>query len=189
MIDIPKNAPRKKTAANSPDNRERLVKRVLDAFAAGRNSVTLGGGGGNGVSVEEARAVGKLFADKDYFASLVYSVDGKFRGLVVSTSQLTGYAAPAAAPTRTAPLMVRNPEAECDADDAPACIEPDVFSYNGEAVTLVSDPGKPYAIYRRDYPHKPKWIVADRNHRVIALLPWRVHAQTVADELNLLAAK
>ena len=80
MIDIPKNAPRKKTAANSPDNRERLVKRVLDAFAAGRNSVTLGGGGGNGVSVEEARAVGKLFADKDYFASLVYSVDGKFRG-------------------------------------------------------------------------------------------------------------
>ena len=58
-----------------------------------------------------------------------------------------------------------------------------------QEAALAADPGKPYAIYRRDYPHKPKWIVADRNHRVIALLPWRVHAQTVADELNLLAAK
>jgi hypothetical protein len=190
MINIPKNTPRRK-AAQSTDNRDRLVKRVLDAFASGRASVALGGGGGNGVTEEEARAIGKLFTDKDYFASLVYSVDCKFRNLVVSTTQLN-----AATPSRPIKTSIpSNEEPECDAwtsytaDDAAGGVEPDVFSFNGEAVTLVSDPNRPYAMYRREYPHKPKWIVADRNHRVIALLPWRAHAQTVVDELNALAAK
>ena len=119
---------------------------------------------------------------------------------MVSTTQLNSYAAPTEAPRK--PIQPDLPScaapecdtwtyrtADMDGEATPASIDPDVFSFNGEAVTLASDPGKPYAIYRRDYPHKPKWIVADASHRVIALLLWRTHAQAVADELNALAAK
>lgn len=205
MIQIPKNTRRATAAGAKPDaaKRDRLVKRVLDAFAKGQPSCFLGGGGANGITENEGRQIGRLFVDKDYFASLLYSVDGRFRGLSVSTAQIGSFASPVesagtACLSKLGPATQGEPapEPECDvwthlpeAEDPGGEISPDMFSFNGEAVVLVSDPGKPYAIYRRAYPHKPKWIVADSSHRILCLLPWRSHAQIVCDELNTLAAK
>lgn len=80
------------------------------------------------------------------------------------------------------------PEAEPHEVPCDARVEPDIFNFNGESVVAASDPDKPYALYRRVYPHKPKWIVADSTHRVICMCLWRSHAQATVDELNALAA-
>ena len=186
MINIPVNDPAALPSAKKTDakRRDKLVKRILSDFGRGMPSVSIGGKGGHAITADEARAIGQLFVDKAYFANLVYDVYGRFDRLVVSRL-LSGGGMDAG------PCVSEGddrPEAEPHEVPCAARVEPDIFNFNGELVAAASDPGKPYALYRRAYPHKPKWIVADSTHRVICMCLWRSHAQATVDELNALAA-
>lgn len=195
MVNIPVNKP----TARKPDakRRDTLVKRIVSDFGRGLQSVALGGKGGNAVAVDEARAIGRLFVAKGYFASLVYDIAGNFERLVVSktrniaTAEAKPVATGKAESGASEPVEVEVEPVEVEDGEEPeaSVVEPDVFNYNGESVVAASDPDRPYALYRRAYPHKPKWIVADASHRVVCLCLWRSHAQSVVDELNALAEK
>ena len=199
MIEIPVNVPAKaKTDAERKSDakrRETLVKRIVSDFARGLQSVALYSRGSNGISSEDARAIGRLFVEKAYFASLVYDVSGRFDRLVVSKTKHIATADPKPSAPRKASgatdaeEIESDPPAEDGDEPAESSVEPDIFDFNGESVIAASDPSKPYALYRRSYPHKPKWIVADASHRVICLCLWRSHAQAAVDELNSLAPK